>query len=188
MPEIERRVPPAGTVLDVGCGHGLLALYLALAAPGRQISGFDVDADKIVTARRAAARTGIGVDFTEVEPGHVPDGSWDAITVVDVLYLLGADAASTLLEAVAGSVAPGGVALVKEIDVEPRWKYQLARAQELVATRVVRITEGHGVSFVSPGDIASVLEKAGLAVEHVPLHRRRLHPHHLVVGRRPGTP
>ena len=34
--------------------------------------------------------------------------------------------------------------------MRPRWKYELARAQEIVSTRVTRITAGEGVAFVPP--------------------------------------
>lgn len=185
---LEGRVPTSGRVLDVGCGHGLLSIALALGAPDRQVVGVDIDEDKIRWARTAARAAGAeNVRFERSTSGEPPPGPWDAIVVVDVLYLLGAGPARRLLASVAAGVAPGGVLLVKEIDVRPRWKYELARLQELVATRVVRITEGERVEFLPPADIAGVLAEAGLVVEHVPLHRGRLHPHHLVSGRRPSA-
>ncbi len=51
--------------------------------------------------------------------------------------------------------------MVKEIDVRPRWKYELARAQEIVSTRVTRITEGAGVAFVPPDDLEAAMAGAG---------------------------
>jgi 2-polyprenyl-3-methyl-5-hydroxy-6-metoxy-1,4-benzoquinol methylase len=179
------RAPVAGQVLDVGCGHGVLALALALGSPQRSVLGVDIDADKLPAGEAAARRAGAtNIELRAVETNWSPGGEWVAIVLADVLYLLGTGAARTLLERLAGRLAPGGVLLVKEIDVRPRWKYQLARIQELVATRITRMTEGAGVDFLPPADIAAVLAEAGLAVEHVPLHRGRLHPHHLVIGRR----
>ena len=52
-----------------------------------------------------------------------------------------------------------------------------------MSTRLTHITEGDEVDFLPPTAIEAVLVGAGLAVEHVPLHRGRPHPHHLVVGR-----
>ena len=182
--EVEARVPRSGRVLDVGCGHGSFALYLAARASERVVTGVDVDEPKLASARRAAAHAGLPVTFVPAPDGALPAGPWDAITVVDVLYLLGPAAALALVGEAARALAPGGVLVVKEIDVRPRWKYELARAQEIVSTRVTHITEGTGVAFVPPADLEAAMAAAGLVVERVPLGRGSLHPHLLLVGRR----
>jgi cyclopropane fatty-acyl-phospholipid synthase-like methyltransferase len=183
--EVARAVPDRGRILDLGCGHGVFALYLALCTSHREVTGVDVDGDKVREGTAAATRAGAtNVVLRSVEPGWRVDGRWDAITVVDVLYLLGRDEARAQLGAAAAALAPSGSLLVKEIATRPRWKYELARAQELVATKVARITEGTGVAFLAPDDIAEVMVDAGLTVEQRPLHRGRLRPHHLLIGRR----
>jgi trans-aconitate methyltransferase len=185
--ELEARVPRAGRVVDVGCGHGLGSLVLALGSLERDVLGVDIDADKIPHGVAAAARAGAtNVAFQAVPPAWRPTAAADAIVLVDVLYLLGRAAASELLADLCEGLADGGTLLVKEIDVRPRWKYQLARAQEVVATKVARITEGEEVDFLEPAAIAEVMAAVGLEVEHVPLHRHHPHPHHLVIGRRVG--
>jgi 2-polyprenyl-3-methyl-5-hydroxy-6-metoxy-1,4-benzoquinol methylase len=184
MAAIADATPSSGRVLDFGCGHGVAALYLAITSPGREITGVDVDGDKLRDGRTAADRAGLPVRFEQVPVDYRPVGEWDAITVVDVLYLLGEDAALDVVDAAAAALAPGGVLVIKEIDVRPRWKYWLAVAQELAATKVLRITEGGRVHFLPPKQIAERLVKAGLQVEEKPLHRGRLHPHHLIVGRK----
>lgn len=187
FPAVERAVPRAGRVLEVGCGHGLLSLYLAACAPGRQVHGVDVDEHKIVLARGAASRFTAGggapVAFDVVEPGVLPDGPFDAVVIADVLYLLAPDARTSLLEAALARLAPGGRMVIKEAARDPRWKGALTVAQELVSTRVLRITEGDEVAFAPPDELAAPLRRGGLEVVIRRADRGYLHPHVLIVGR-----
>src|SRR5262245_25918000 len=60
LDEIGQYLPPAGPVLDIGCGFGLFSLYYAAVEPGRFLRGIDRSARRIALARRAAARLGVG--------------------------------------------------------------------------------------------------------------------------------
>lgn len=193
FPAVEAEVPSEGDVLEIGCGHGLLSCYLAIAGPARRVTGVDIDRAKIDAARVAAAslaRPGIGsLCFDPVEAGYVPAGRHDAIVVADLLYLLDVGEQRRLLLAAAGALAPGGVLVVKESATSPRWKYAWCRVQETLATRVLPVTAtanaGHGLAFVGPETYRAWLTAAGLDVSDTPLHRGYAWPHHLVVARRP---
>lgn len=188
MTAIAAEIPQAGRVLDLGCGHGFLSLYLAADGPERTVCGVDVDAAKIAEAKRAAADGGgfEHVSFTEVPADWRPPAEppWDAIVVNDVLYLLGEPGALALLGAAAAAIAPGGRLVVKEIDTKPWWKYRLAIAQELAATRLAKVTAGDHVAFCSPASIVATMEAAGLTVRERRVDRGYPHPHHLFVGSR----
>jgi 2-polyprenyl-3-methyl-5-hydroxy-6-metoxy-1,4-benzoquinol methylase len=189
---VEQAVPKAGRVLEVGCGHGLLSLYLAVCSPARQVMGIDIDADKIAIAQAAADQLASGgphpsgqhVQFDLVDPDRFPDGEFDAVVFCDVLYLLPVAARRELLDRAIVHVAPGGLVIVKEADQVPRWKSRLATGQELLATRVLRITEGDQVEFASPAEFAEQLGSAGLEVTQRRVDRGYPHPHVLVAGRR----
>ena len=98
---VERVVPTSGDVLDIGCGHGLFASYLALEPPGRRVVGVDLDdrqARRRRDGRRARARRRRVARAPVSHPvARCPTGPWDAITIVDVLYLLPADARNATL-------------------------------------------------------------------------------------------
>lgn len=178
-------MPSEGRILEIGCGHGLFSVLLALQSDARDILGTDVDGAKIRAAQRAATRGHLRVAFEAIAPGSgLPGGPWDAIAIVDVLYLLDRQAQEQLLRAAAKALAPGGALVVKEMAMAPGWKFRWMRAQEQLSVRVLRITAGKQLTFVPPAHMAGWLVDEGLAVDERPLHRGRLHPHHLVVGRR----
>jgi len=185
---VEPHIPKSGRIMEIGCGHGLFCLYMATESPEREVTGVDVDEDKIPFARQAAEHAGLGnVTFDVVAPDAMPSGEWDAVTIVDVLYLLGAEGASRLVTAAAEVLAPGGVLVIKEMAERPRWKYAVNQFQEILATKVIRITEGDHVEVVPPVAIVADIEKAGLTVTEHPVDKGFLHPHHLIVGRRPAA-
>lgn len=183
---VEAHVPLTGRVLEVGCGHGVLSAYMALCSPSRHVLGVDVDADKIALARAAAGSLDPGeadVRFEAIEPGGLPEGEFDAIVIADVLYLLGADARSRLLDECVAHLAPDGVMVVKEIDLHPRWKARLAVIQERIATGVLGITEGDHVAFAAPAELVDRLRGHGLVVTQQRLDRGYPHPHLLIEAR-----
>jgi 2-polyprenyl-3-methyl-5-hydroxy-6-metoxy-1,4-benzoquinol methylase len=185
---VEAAVPPAGRVLEVGCGHGLLSLYLAVRRPERDVVGIDIDDDKLVIARAAAAtEPELRVRFERVEPDRFPAGDYDAIVFCDMLYLLPPPVRHELLDRAADRLRPGGTVVVKEADEVPRWKSLLATGQELLATKVFRITEGDQVAFAPPQEFADQLVDAGLEVDLRYIDRGYPHPHVLVTGRRPAS-
>lgn len=183
MAAVAERVPRSGTILEVGCGHGLFTNYLADTAPQRHVAGVDIDARKI-----DLARTTIGVAdrvrFDTIADGELPAGPFDAVVIVDVLYLFTPAQRDDMLAAAAGRLAPGGVLVVKEVGTEPRWKATVAAVQERLATGVMGITEGQHQGFESAHALASRVQATGLSVTTWPIDAGRLHPHVLVVGRR----
>ena len=185
FPAIEQALPPVGRVLEIGCGHGLFSTYAALSVPGRTVHGVDIDPDKILAATAAGRHLPEQVSFAVAPSGAVPDGPWDAVVIIDVLYLLPEEAQRRLLLEAAEHVAPGGVLVVKEMSPEPHWKARWNSAQETVAVKLLRITEGGAFDFVPPGEISGWLRGLGATVREQPLDAGRVHPHHLIVGTMP---
>jgi len=187
FPRVAASVPEAGRVLEVGCGYGLFSCYLALGHPRRHVMGVDVDLRKIVHAQFAAQRArgrGAHAEFHLEPPGEVPEGPWDAIVIVDMLYLLDPDAQAGLLRTCIQGLALGGVLVVKEMDTSPRWKARWNAAQETLAVRVLRITAGDQLTFLDPEVLGRWMSDEGLTVRHEAIDRGYPHPHHLVVGSR----
>jgi len=189
MAAVERELPERGDVLEIGCGHGMFSLTAALGSSDRHVVGADIDGAKLVEARRAADAAGLGTDrleFSEVEPAWRPpvEVLYDAVVILDVLYLLGLRGALDLTRAAARVVRPGGRLLVKEMDTELRWKARFCAAQEFAATRLTHVTEGSTVELVPLDALRSVMEDEGLQVGVRRLDRHLPWPHALLVGTR----
>ena len=181
---VASQVPRQGRVLELGCGHGLLSLHLALTSTERRVTGVDVDERKIEVATRAAASLP-NCTFQLTPPGDVPGGPWAGIVIVDVLYLLPAETQRWLLRACLDRLGPDGVLVVKEMGRRPGWKARWNTVQETLAVRLLGITSGEGqFCFLAPEELAREMGSTGMAVRHRPLHRGYPHPHHLLVASR----
>ncbi len=189
FPAVAGAVPASGRILEIGCGHGLFSSYLALSSRAREVHGVDLDAHKIREAEVAAAvarRRGARLIFHLAASGEVPAGPWDAVVIVDVLYLLGREDQLELVARCAGQLAPGGVLVIKEMSDRPRWKARWNALQETLSVRILNLTEGRELTFLRPSDLADGMRRAGLAVTATGVDRGRPHPHLMLVGRRAG--
>lgn len=122
-------LPPAGRVLDVGCGFGLFSSYFAQMSPARSVVGVDRSRTRVATARRAAAQLGIDAAFIEGDVRDVPlEGPFAAAYVLDVLHHIAARDHQPVLERLRSLLAPGGTLIIKDITTEPRRGLLFTRA------------------------------------------------------------
>ncbi len=101
--------PVAGTLLDLGCGWGPLALTMALQAPAAQIYAVDVNRRALDLMRRNASALGCsGVQIAE--PADVPgDAAFDLIWSNPAIRI-GKAALHEMLLTWLPRLAPGGSA------------------------------------------------------------------------------
>ncbi|QIK74964.1 class I SAM-dependent methyltransferase [Nocardioides piscis] len=96
-----------GTALDVGCGEGADAIWLA--ERGWRVTAIDVSAKALGRATRAAAAAGTEVEWRQVGLEGAGASTYDLVSVFYPALLRGDGAIiTTLLDA----VAPGGTLLV----------------------------------------------------------------------------
>ncbi len=144
-----------GSVLDVACGEGRNAIWLA--ERGWRATGVDFSAVALAKARRLAAGRGVEVDWVEADVRTwAPDGQFDLVVL---FYLqLPSSERRAVQRAFAEAVAPGGHLLVVGHDME-------------------NLTAGIGgpqdpdVLF-DAADVVSSVEGSGLVVERAVQVRR----------------
>jgi tRNA (guanine6-N2)-methyltransferase len=77
--------PTAGEhVLDPFCGDGTIAIETALAFPGTQVSGSDIDGGRLTNAARNAARAGVDVLLRHADASQPTDTTVDVIPPWDL--------------------------------------------------------------------------------------------------------
>jgi len=166
-------VPPGASLLDIGAGHGLFA---ALAARGaRRVVAVEPDLRKV--------RPIAGIEFV-IGFDDVISGTFDAISIIDVLYKIPIDDWDALLTRCLARLSPGGVLIIKEQDPTARFKNAWNAIQERVAT-ALHLTLGESFTYESPALFKARLERLGFA----DVRTRRIdfgypHPHVLCVARR----
>jgi 2-polyprenyl-3-methyl-5-hydroxy-6-metoxy-1,4-benzoquinol methylase len=175
-------MPASGRMLDVGCGHGLFANALALGSASREVLGVDPSGSKISVAR--ASSNGLpNVRYQQGLVQDVQDGTFDGISILDVLYLLPVEEKLAVLRACRERISPNGVLVVKTNDTRPPWKYRVARLQEQLMTGL-GLTMGHGeLHFMSREQNAGLLELAGFHPRIVDLNNWLPYPHVMFVSR-----
>lgn len=154
---VEAALPRAGAILEVGCGHGLFTNYAALASPERTLLGIDIDPRKLAVARCTERA---GVRFEEGDARTPPPGPFDAVVIVDVLYLLDEAGQGRALAALRRTLRPRGVLVWKTQEDRPRWKFRLTQGQEWLATRA-GLTAGASLTFLSRERSLALLDAAG---------------------------
>jgi SAM-dependent methyltransferase len=162
-------VPRNASLLDIGAGHGLLAV---LARNGRRVVAVEPDARKV--------RPIDGVEFV-IGFDDVIAGTFDAISIIDVLYKIPIDQWDGLLLRCRGRLAPGGVLIIKEQDPTARFKNRWNAMQERIAT-ALHLTLGQSFSYESPADFCTRLGR--LSFRDVRVQRIDFgypHPHVLYV-------
>jgi cyclopropane fatty-acyl-phospholipid synthase-like methyltransferase len=177
MGRVLERVPGEGRLLEVGCGHGLFANAAALAHPGLEVLGVDPDPRKI---RWAEATVGArrNVRFRTGEMEAVGERGFDAVAVLDVLYLVPRSAWPSFLAGLRERLRPGGRILLKEVEPEPRWKLYRCVAQEALSVRLLGITRGGVFAFADRPEMETLLRDAGFTGTAVTgLGRGYLTPH-----------
>ncbi len=114
-------LPPA-TALDLGCGEGGDAVWLA--AQGWRVTAVDVSPTALARAAGAATAAGVAELVTwrcEDLADGVPEGSFDLVLAMFLHSPVGMPRAR-VLRAAAGRVAPGGTLLVVGHAGAPSWE------------------------------------------------------------------
>ncbi|MEO6260662.1 MAG: class I SAM-dependent methyltransferase [Thermoanaerobaculia bacterium] len=118
-------------ILDLGCGAGVLAFFLREHGLTVAIEGIDHDRRKIDVAERMV-RPGEHLQFREGDIRELPRFS-GSVVMLDVLHYFTQQEQGVILRKVAESVAPGGVAILRDAIRDESWRFRVTWLAEAFA-------------------------------------------------------
>jgi 2-polyprenyl-6-hydroxyphenyl methylase / 3-demethylubiquinone-9 3-methyltransferase len=149
------------TLLDVGCGGGLLAEELARA--GLEVTGVDPAPESIATARAHAAASRLAITY-ETGAGErlpFPDASFDYVTCCDVLEHV--DDVDLVIAEIARVLRPGGTFFYDTINRTFISKLAIIKImQEWRATAFAEPDTHVWEKFITPAELVTRFERHGL--------------------------
>ena len=163
---VTERVHLAGsTVLDVGCGGGLLSE--ALAGAGADVVALDLAPDLLKVARLHGLESGVRVDYrlqsAEALAAEAP-GSFDVVTCMEMLEHVPDPAA--VVAACAALLRPGGRLFLSTLNRTPAAFALAIVGAEYVARLLPKGTHQYR-DFIKPSELGAWLRAAGLVLEDV---------------------
>jgi SAM-dependent methyltransferase len=167
-----------GRALDLGCGEGGDALWLA--DRGWQVTAVDISPTALARAAAEAARRGVVVDWQRADLAEeLPPGPYDLVSA-QFLQSPVALPRSEVLRRAAAEVAPGGTLLVVGHAAPPPWSQHqpdpalMPTAAEVLAQLALPQQEWEAVRVEQAGRSATGPDgQVGELVDSIVLLRRR---------------
>ena len=160
---INRTVPLSGkTVLDVGCGGGILTE--SMAALGAQVTGIDLGDKALQVARLHLLESGQQVDYRKISVEDLAAqqaGHYDIVTCLEMLEHV--PDPSGIVRACAQLVKPGGHLFFSTINRNPKSYLLAVIGAEYLLRLLPRGTHDYA-KFIKPSELAQFCRDAGLSV------------------------
>jgi len=160
---IDERVSlPDKTVIDIGCGGGLLSEGMALR--GATVTGIDLGEAPLAVARLHAEQSGVQVEYLQTPAEQIAaerGGQYDVVTCLEMLEHV-PDPAS-VIRACAALVKPGGHVFFSTINRNPKAFLFAIVGAEYVMRLLPRGTHEYA-KLIRPSELAMWSRDAGLQV------------------------
>jgi len=163
---INGHVPLAGkSVLDIGCGGGILAE--SMAQRGARVKGIDLSEKALKVAELHGLETGIGLDYEMIAAEDLAarePASYDVVTCMEMLEHVPEPA--RVVQACAALVKPGGRVFFSTLNRNPKSYLFAVIGAEYLLRLLPRGTHDY-TKFITPAELAQFARGAGLTVDQL---------------------
>jgi len=150
------------TVLDVGCGGGILAE--SMAARGARVSGIDMGEAPLNVARLHALETGVELEYRQITVEALADeakANYDVVTCLELLEHV-PDPAS-VIDACARLAKPGGQLFFSTLNRNPRSLLLAIVGAEYILKMLPTGTHDYK-KFIKPSELSRYARQASLEI------------------------
>ena len=149
------------TILDIGCGGGILSE--SLAAAGGEVTGIDLNAAALEIARLHAQKTGLAIDYRNDAAETLADEEtqkYDAVACMEVLEHV--PDPRSIVNACKKLVKPDGHVFLATLNrTWISWLLAIVAAEYLL--KIVRKGTHSYNRFITPGELTDWAKAAGLS-------------------------
>ena len=161
----ERASLDGKSVLDVGCGGGILAE--SMAALGARVTGIDAGKSPLEVAKLHLLESGYEVEYRHImveELAEQQPESFDVVTCMEMLEHV--PDPGSVISSCARLLKPGGIAFFSTINRNPKaWMLAVIGAEYLLQM-LPRGTHEYA-KFIKPSELDQWIRKAGLSMTHM---------------------
>lgn len=161
---INSQAPLAGkTVVDVGCGGGILAE--SMARKGASVTGIDLSEKALKVADLHSLESGVQVRYELIAAEELAarePARFDIVTCMEMLEHVPDPAA--IVAACAQLVKPGGRVFFSTINRNPKSYLHAVIGAEYILRLLPKGTHDYA-KFITPAELAQFARRAGLAVD-----------------------
>jgi 2-polyprenyl-6-hydroxyphenyl methylase/3-demethylubiquinone-9 3-methyltransferase len=160
---INAKTPLAGkTVVDIGCGGGILAE--SMARKGAQVTGIDLSEKALKVADLHSLESGIEVRYEMISAEQLAErepARYDVVTCMEMLEHVPDPAA--VVQACATLVKPGGHVFFSTINRNPKSYLFAVIGAEYVLQLLPKGTHDYA-KFITPAELAQFIRNSGLTL------------------------
>jgi 2-polyprenyl-3-methyl-5-hydroxy-6-metoxy-1,4-benzoquinol methylase len=130
---VNNYVPREASIVDIGCGYGMMSYMLCLTSEKRNILGIDYDSEKIELAENCLLKNE-RIRFVAADAITFDVADTDVFLLSDVLHYMPEDKQDQLLKRCIAHLNPGGSIIIRDADKDLQKRHIGTRYTEFFST------------------------------------------------------